>query len=313
MHPAFSIIVFTVLSGLGYGLAAVLGLGLLDPSALPTKIAHVVALVLITVGLLASTLHLGNPQRAWRAFSQWRTSWLSREGVMAVATFLPLLCSAYASVVEGRYLAIPGLIGSAGCIVTVYCTSMIYASLRSVQSWNTPLTSLSFGLTSLAGGLLLASVASAFAPSGNQLMIGLAAVVVLCAAFMAKVVWRRRAAERPSLSTPETATGLGFIGRVRLLERPHTTDNYLTREMGFKVARKHAAKLWRIAALTSYFGPVVLVLGGLVSYSALPRMSVALLALAALVHLLGNMIDRWLFFAEARHAVNAYYDGTRRA
>ena len=312
MHPAFSIIVFTVLSGLGYGLAAILGLGVLDASALPTKIAHVIALALITAGLLASTLHLGNPQRAWRAFSQWRTSWLSREGVMAVATFLPLLCSAYASIVDGRYLAIPGLIGTAGCIVTVYCTSMIYACLRSVQSWNTPLTSICFGLTSLAGGLLLASVAAALSGSANLVWIAIAAVVVLAAAFAAKISWRRRAAERPSLSTPESATGLGFIGRVRLLERPHTTDNYLTREMGFKVARKHAAKLWRFAALAAYLGPIVLVLGGLVAYATLPMISAVLLALGALTHLIGNLVDRWLFFAQARHAVTAYYDGSRR-
>ena len=72
MHPAPSIIVFTTLSGLGYGLAAVLGLGLLDPSLTFTRIAYVLALLLICVGLLSSTLHLGNPQRAWRALSQWR-------------------------------------------------------------------------------------------------------------------------------------------------------------------------------------------------------------------------------------------------
>ncbi len=82
------------------------------PPLLATKIAHVLALVLIGGGLLSSTLHLGNPQRAWRALSQWRSSWLSREGVMAMLTFVPLLWSAWASVVEGRYLALPGLLGT---------------------------------------------------------------------------------------------------------------------------------------------------------------------------------------------------------
>ena len=90
MHPAASIIVFTTLSGLGYGLAAVLGLGLLDPAALATRLAYLLALALISGGLMSSTLHLGNPQRAWRALSQWRSSWLSREGVLAIAT----LCAA---------------------------------------------------------------------------------------------------------------------------------------------------------------------------------------------------------------------------
>ncbi len=81
-----SIIVFTTLSGLGYGLAAVLGLGLLDPASVATKAAYVAwRSALIAGGLLSSTLHLGNPQRAWRALSQWRSSWLSREGVLAFA------------------------------------------------------------------------------------------------------------------------------------------------------------------------------------------------------------------------------------
>ena len=96
MHPALSIIVFSTLSGLGYGLAAVLGLGLLDPAAIATKIAHLAALALIAAGLLSSTRHLGNPKRAWRALSQWRSSWLSREGVLAVIAFVPLSWSALA-------------------------------------------------------------------------------------------------------------------------------------------------------------------------------------------------------------------------
>ena len=104
MHPAASIIVFTTLSGLGYGLAAVLGLGLLDPAALATRLAFLLALALISGGLISSTLHLGNPQRAWRALSQWRSSWLSREGVMAITSFAPLICSAIAAWWAGRFI-----------------------------------------------------------------------------------------------------------------------------------------------------------------------------------------------------------------
>ena len=120
MHPALSIIVFTTASGLGYGLAAVLGLGLLDPAAWSTKIAHLLALVLIAGGLVSSTLHLGNPQRAWRAFSQWRTSWLSREGVLAVITFVPLTVNAFAVIFLDRHLAWAGIAGTVLSGVTVY-------------------------------------------------------------------------------------------------------------------------------------------------------------------------------------------------
>ncbi|MBP0685505.1 dimethyl sulfoxide reductase anchor subunit, partial [Mycobacterium tuberculosis] len=91
----------------------------------------------ISIGLLASLLHLGNPQRAWRALSQWRSSWLSREGVMAIATFVPLTSNAALCLFMNRQDGILGLITVLGALVTVYCTSMIYASLKTVDSWHT--------------------------------------------------------------------------------------------------------------------------------------------------------------------------------
>jgi len=91
MDPAYSVILFTSSSGAGYGLIAWLalarlsGMWHLDPVA--AVITCLVALALITTGLLSSTFHLGHPERAWRAMSQWRTSWLSREGVLAILTY----------------------------------------------------------------------------------------------------------------------------------------------------------------------------------------------------------------------------------
>ncbi|MFU0503318.1 dimethyl sulfoxide reductase anchor subunit family protein [Pseudaminobacter sp. NGMCC 1.201702] len=307
MHPAFSIILFTTLSGLGYGLAAVLGLGLLDPSAMATKIAHVLALLLIAGGLMSSTLHLGNPQRAWRALSQWRSSWLSREGVMAIVSFLPLLYSAWLSVVEGRYSALWGLIGTALCVVTVYCTAMIYASLKSVQAWHTRLTPLCYLLFAAAGGFILASF-FAFAASGQTVLLSLLAVLFIIGAWIAKTRWRMRMRMMVPLSTPETATGLGNIGHVRLLERPHVTENYLTNEMGFKVARKHAEKLWRIALITGGIVPVIL-LAALVLFGTDDGFSTFVAGSAVLSFYVGMLVERWLFFAEARHAVMNYYGG----
>jgi DMSO reductase anchor subunit len=308
MHPAFSIVIFTTLSGLGYGLAAVLGLGLLDPAATATKIAHPLALALIATGLLSSTLHLGNPQRAWRALSQWRSSWLSREGVMALITFVPLAWSAWASLFDGRYLAAPGLIGAMFCAMTVYCTAMIYGSLKSVQAWNTPLTPLCYLLFSAAGGLTVASF-FAFVGAGSTLLVPAFAVPTIVAAWTAKLFWRHRMRTQRQISTPETATGLGRIGRVRLLERPHVNENYLTREMGFKIARKHAAKLSAIALALGGGLPVLLLLALLLA-GAENGIATALIALLAVsCHALGVLVERWLFFAEARHAVMNYYGG----
>jgi DMSO reductase anchor subunit len=92
MHPAYSIILFTAASGAGYGLLAAAGvyaaLGLMPADRGLGLLVLCPALALVTAGLLSSTAHLGRPERAWRAFSQWRTSWLSREGVAALATYL---------------------------------------------------------------------------------------------------------------------------------------------------------------------------------------------------------------------------------
>lgn len=308
MHPALSIIVFTTLSGMGYGLAALLGLGLFDPAALATKIGYLAALALIAGGLVSSTLHLGNPQRAWRALSQWRTSWLSREGVLAILTFIPLTICAYAAIFHDRHLVIPGLVAATLSLVTVYCTAMIYGSLKTVQLWSQPLTPVTYLLFSLASG---ATVGTLLAVTGatQPWLLAILAIVFTIAAWLVKRRWRTDGKAVAPLSTPETATGLGSIGRVRLFERPHINENYLTREMGFKVARKHADKLFGIAILLGGLVPVALLLVAILAASAMGPGLTAFLAalLAVLSHYAGVFVERWLFFAEARHAVMNYY------
>lgn len=306
MHPALSIIVFTTLSGFGYGLAAVLGFGLLDPQFAATKIAHILALTLIAAGLVSSTLHLGNPQRAWRALSQWKTSWLSREGVMAIATFLPLCIAAYGAIFHDRYWPLPGLLGAIMSGITVYCTSMIYGSMKSVQAWHTRLTPAVYLLFSGAGGALLGVVFAVIGGS-DVLFLMLVSVIFLAAAWAVKSRWRRRTATMQPLSTPESATGLGFIGKVRLFERPHTNDNYLTREMGFQIARKHAAKLVGIAYLLGGIVPVILLVIALLVGAEAYAAGITLATLAVAAHFAGVFVERWLFFAEARHVVMNYY------
>ncbi len=307
MHPAASIIFFTTISGLGYGLAAILGLGVLDASAISTRIAHVAALAMIASGLLSSLAHLGNPQRAFRAFTQWRSSWLSREGVMAVATFVPLCAGAWLSIFEGDYVMWIGVSGTLLSLTTVYCTSMIYASLKSIHAWNTPLTPAAYLAFAAAGGLALACLFAAFAGGLSRPLL-VAAIVALVGAGVVKIAWRNRMMNERPVSTPESATGLGMIGKVRLLERPHLTDNYLTREMGFKVARKHAAKLATISMLLGVLLPVVL-FAALLLMNPSPAVAIALSLLAFLSHAIGVVTERWLFFAEARHAVMNYYGG----
>lgn len=306
MHPAYSVIVFTVLSGAGYGLAIALGLGVPAAGTTGAILAHVLALAMITAGLLASTYHLGNPQRAWRAFSQWRSSWLSREGILAILAYVPITLNAADALFFGQFNLAAGVAAVLLALATVFSTSMIYTQLKSVDAWHTYWTPACFLLFALSGGFVLASL---FVTPGSPAwpFVPLAAIILVAAAWIAKWQWRARAAGLAPISTPESATGLGDIGRVRLLERPHMTENYLTREMGFKVARKHAAKLAAIAFWLGGLVPIALLAAGVLVSASMPGSWLVPALLAAASHIAGVLVERWLFFAEARHAVMNYY------
>jgi hypothetical protein len=147
MHPATSIIGFTVASGAGYGLLALAItaaiLGALPDDRLFAFVVMALGTGLVGAGLVSSTFHLGHPERAWRALSQWRTSWLSREGLAALVTFVPLGIFGIGWVFLGEtrgLWALAGLLAVAGAIVSVACTAMIYASLKPIRAWHTPWT-----------------------------------------------------------------------------------------------------------------------------------------------------------------------------
>lgn len=307
MHPAASVIAFTTLSGLGYGLAFVLALGHGNPAATSTKIAWFLALTLISIGLLCSTLHLGNPQRAWRAFSQWRSSWLSREGVMAVLTFIPLTLLAAMSIFGDSFNLALGYVGGIMAAVTVYCTAKIYNSLRTIPQWHsgwTIATYLGFSLSS--GTLAYVGLFRKPLEEGRTDVWTIVALGILIAAWVFKFMWVQNAASVGyGKSTMESATGLGHIGKVRLLERPHAMGNYLTNEMAFRVARRHMNLLWKICVLLGLVLPAVCLALALAAPAALTLFSFV----ALITHMLGLLVERWLFFATARHAVGLYYGG----
>jgi len=307
MHPALSVILFTTASGAGYGLLALLGVfaatGVLPESPWFGFAGLALALGLAAGGLRASTFHLGHPERAWRAFSQWRSSWLSREGVASVATFLPAALFGIAWVFFGRILPWLGWASTALALVTLYCTAMIYASLKPIPRWSNnwvPAAYLLLGL--MTGSLLLGMLLRLFGrPAG---VIGWIAVAAILAAALIKLGYWRHIDRQPGRLTAEAATGLAPLGKVRLLEAPHTEENYLLKEMGYRIARKHAAKLRRLSLALAFALPLALSLLA-IPLPAIPAAAAAVMAAASA--LLGVLIERWLFFAEAKHSVTLYY------
>jgi sulfite dehydrogenase (quinone) subunit SoeC len=315
MHPAFSVIVFTSASGAGYGLliwvalASVAASTWLDRPLALTALG--LALALVTVGLSSSTLHLGRPERAWRALSQWRTSWLSREGLAAIAAYCPagLLALAWiASPEPGAAASVFALLTIPAALATIYCTAMIYASLKPIRQWRHPLVTPNyFALALFTGGLLFSALLHGFGKA--EALVDLAVVAAGLAALGLKLAYWRGVDGEPSRSTAETATGLGRFGKVRLFEAPHTEENYLMREMGFAIARRHAAKLRRIALLALFAAPPALLLAALALGGAAGAAAAILAVLSAAA---GVLTERWLFFAEATHTVTLYY-GARAA
>jgi len=321
MNPALSVIFFTTLSGAGYGLlfwsALAAWSGRVAPA--PLLLATVSALVLVTVGLLSSLAHLGKPQRSWRAFSQWRTSWLSREGVAAVLTYAPALLLGAGLWLGWRDpsasiagIPWPGPLVVALCAVlalcalaTVACTAMIYASLKPIPAWRHALVVPAYLLFALlTGGLLLAAATALADPApgfGNRPALAAIALALVLGAL--KLRYWRDIDATPLPATRGAAVGLPQR-KVGVFERPGTEANYITREMAFVLARRHARWLRLLALLLFAVVPVLALLAPWWLGHAAAAPGYALAAMSALA---GAFVERWLFFAQARHLVTLYY------
>ena len=326
MHPAYSIIFFTAASGAGYGLMFLLGLAA-AASAVPSgsdgpafAVALVVALVLVSAGLVSSAFHLGRPERALRAFSQWRTSWLSREACLAAATYVPAVglgAGWWMGEPDGgwRYL---GLALAAGAAATVYSTAMIYRSLAAVPRWSTGWVPAGYlALAGASGAVWLAFLASLLGSQASGLA-GVAVALLVLAGAVKGGYWRA-IGKRRAESTIGSATGLDRLGpgldpgldpgaRVHVLDPPHTEPNWLQREMGYRVARRHARRLRAVTWGLAFILPGVLCLA---AWGSSGVGASAALGLAAASTSAGVLVERWLFFAEAEHKVTLYY-GNRR-
>lgn len=301
MHPALSIIFFTVTAGMGYGLAILVcihqAFGLSESfTALQFMLVMGIALALATVGLLASTLHLANPKNAWRALSQFKRSWLAREAVLALAFYpLALVTTSMVWSDESSLLSLILLLATAAlALLTVYSTGMIYACLKTVRQWYTPITPLGFcSLAVLSGAAALNMIAE----SMNKTSYWLYGVLLFCvvAAFACKLaIWLCFKSTTGSLSS---ATGLAKPN-IRLLDIGHSAPNFLTREFGYRLSAKKRYCLRALMLALIIITPLVFLYADLVASNAAYLMAACYL---------GVLIERWLFFAEAEHVVRLYH------
>jgi DMSO reductase anchor subunit len=324
MRPAFSVIFLTTLIGAGQGLFLALFtvqdyalLNLLPQAPAPFYAqASLLAAVLLLAGLGASFLHLGRPERAWRAASQWRTSWLSREVIVLPAFLAVVLLYGAAQWADFRpvLLRLPsglaidltlilGALGSLLAFALFVCTAMIYACLRFLREWHTPLTVANYILLGTASGFTLATVLAArTAPALVGFLAGWALIITLAAAVSRAATLIRNARLRP-LSSLQTAIGVKHP-RIAQKSQGAMGGSFNTREF-FHGRSDRTVALIQWAGLALLFpAPMLLVVLGVATRSAWP------LAAALVLQYTGLIAERWLFFAQARHPQNLYYQAT---
>lgn len=316
MNPAWSVITFTTAAGAGQGLVVALALALASGTAISGRMqstALAVALVLLAVGLAASFLHLGRPERAWRAMAMWRTSWLSRE-VIVLPLFMAVVLGWWLVVITGQPAssAAPSTSGAMVALLALtlalaavlwVCTAQIYACLRFIQEWAHPLTLVNFVLIGLASGSVLASaLAAAFGERAWLAQLLPWALTLTFAAWAARIASLLRNASLKHRSTAQSATG---IASARLVQTSMgmSAGAFNTREF-FHGASNAAIRHVRLAVHGLGFAlPAAL----LVAARDAGSPQTLLLSLAVLAQVPGLLAERWLFFAQARHPQNLYY------
>ena len=322
MHPAFSIIFLTTLIGAGQGLFLALYSGRLYTVfyELPAQdsshfyaMGGLLALILLVAGLVSSFFHLGRPGRAWRAASRWRTSWMSREvivlpafmGVVAAWSLVHLggLNPAFFIVLESVEVDLSlllGIVASLLCVGLFLCTGMIYACLKMLQEWATPLTVINYTLFGCASGFMLATGFAAWQHSVLTGFYAAWAIFLTLLVLITRVASLIRNARIKPRSTLQTAIGIHEPHIVQKAQGS-MTGSFNTKEY-FHQASKRKYKNVKWAFLILVFPvPLLLVAAGL--STNLPGFYVA----AFLVQYVGLLMERWFFFAQANHPQNLYY------
>jgi DMSO reductase anchor subunit len=309
MHPAASVILFTTLIGAGQGLflalfgaemAAARGVLAAQDGQRFFAAGSALSLALLGSGLIASFFHLGHPERAWRAVAMWRTSWLSRE-VIVLPVFMAVVFGYGAAHYfgTGGTIAI-GAIGVVLCFALFVCTAMIYACLKFLQEWHTPLTLLNYALLGCASGLTLAAAFAAAVGSEAAGPFGAWAVLLTLAAFAGRVASLVRNARLKPKSTLQSAIG---VAHPRIVQKAQGSmgGSFNTREFFHGRTPSVVRSVKWVFLVLAFPVPVMLVA------AAAPATDPVLLAAAFAVQYAGLLAERWFFFAQANHPQNLYY------
>jgi DMSO reductase anchor subunit len=310
MKPDIAIIYFTVCSGTGYGIiVSLISFFFYNNANLETNIKiifFILSFFLIISGLVSSTLHLGHPKRIWRALSQWKSSWLSREGVAAILTFAPttLFFNLWIFTNYTKLTLCFLLISSIFSLITTFCTAKIYSSLKAIPAWHNPLVPTIYILNSLVLGSIITF--SIFFYFEVKIILLANFIIIFCftALFIKLLYWI--SINNYSKSNISTATGLGTSKTTSFFEGPHTGKNFLMKEMINNISKYKSIFLRLCFCIFTYVTPAtyILQMPSLVISKDIISLTLIIISVTAFI---GMLIERYLFFIDSKHTVSLFY------
>ncbi len=308
MHPSKSIIFFTVISGTGYGIFIGLLYNFLFIEILYSfnykLILILTSFIMIVSGLLSSTLHLGHPERAWRAMSQWKTSWLSREGLAAIITFIPMILFYFFWIIDSELNFLFLILTCIFSILTIFCTGQMYATLKAIPSWNNPLVTPIYILNAITVGCLFVYSMNFYFNYKAYLFENFVLIIIIIN-FITKLIYWISIYQKPNATSIQTAVGLKS-NDITFFEGPHTGNNYLTSEMINYIKKNNGNFLRLIFCVFSFITPLYVIYNykSIVADVFILKLSMIIIFVLAII---GMIIERYLFFIQSKHVVGLYY------
>ncbi len=307
MHPSKSIIFFTVISGTGYGIFTGLLFNILFVDILYAVeyklLISFLSFLMISSGLLSSTFHLGHPERAWRALSQWKTSWLSREGLAAIITFIPMCLFYFFWIIDIKFYLMLLILTNILSILTIFCTGQMYASLKTIPSWNNPLVTPIYILNGITIGSLFVYSLNFYFNYNTDLFENFIYIIIILN-FGSKIIYWMSINKKTN-TTVQSAIGIQSKD-ITFFEGPHTGKNYLTTEMINTIYKKKGNFLRLVFCILSFVTPLYMIN----QYSSLvidPFILKLAMIIVFILALIGMLIERYLFFIQSKHVVGLYY------
>ena len=308
MNPAFSVIFLTTLIGAAQGLFLSLFAaevwarlaGAAPPEDRFFAVGAALCVLLAGLGLVASFFHLGRPERAWRSAARWRTSWLSREVIVLPAFLAMALLYGLAHFTGWPVTLVAGSLGVLLAIALFVCTGMIYACIRFLQEWSTPLTVVNYTVLGIASGATLAAALALFLAPGYVPRFAWLAVVATLLGLLTRSMSLWRNARLRHKSSLQTAIG---VRHPRIVQKAQgfMGGSFNTREFFHHRSRAFLRHVKSTFLLGAFVVPLALLLCGIAA--RWPQLAVAAFA----IQYLGLIAERWYFFAEANHPQNLYY------